>query len=282
MKKIIFLLLFASFLYVPKQVICQTSNVASEISMFNVKENESSLTTLNERKWWQTLLNVFTVVSADVAGVAAGVYGTIALAGYVGLATGGVGVGVVAGIAGVIGGAGASNGAYQGLNRGASSQVNYGNLNIVLPKNYSFYSLIGKQHNEVLHNNFFLGESLSNYYVPLLNEEQIKIIESNEVTEMFDFLKDLGFKYSQNGLDFQYLTNELINKKLMTSVGKEILTVFFEKYRNCASPKDMENLINYSIERVSNSSLDESEKLSLIAAFMVSSESPFYQNPIQQ
>jgi len=80
-------------------------------------------------------------------------------------------------------------------------------------------------------------------------------------------------------MDFGQLATELVNKKLMTNVGKEILTAFFEKYKECSSPKDMEGLINFSIERVNASLLEDNEKLPLIAAFMVASESPFYQNP---
>lgn len=65
----------------------------------------------------------------------------------------------------------------------------------------------------------------------------------------------------------------------MTTTGKDILGIFLGKYKSCASPKDMENLINLAIRKTNESVLEQNEKLSLIAAFMVASESPFYQNP---
>lgn len=184
--------------------------IISAITSFNEKANVNTLVTAEQRSWWQAILNVVTVVVADVAGAYAGVTGTIHVAGAVGLATGGTGVAVVAGVAGVIGAAGASNGAYQGINRRVAEQLNFGNLNIALPGQYSFYVSLGKNHNEVLHKNYFLGEKLSNYYSTKLNGEQKQIIEVNESQETFSFLRELGLKYSWSSLDFNFLPGNLL------------------------------------------------------------------------
>lgn len=279
MKKIVVcLLLFTQI--ISKNSQGQSSEIAYNMSQFNVKQHEASLKNLQERRWWQTVLNVITVVAADIGGAYAGAAGTIHVAGAIGLATGGVGVGIVAGVSAIIGGAGASNGAYHSVFRGPANQVNYGNFTINLPREFMIYSQIGRQHNEVLHNNYFLGQNLSDYYNPLLDDQQRAIIDRPEIQENFRFLAQLGSNYIQNGSNFDYFTSELVSKNLMTTHGKTIMDSFIEKYKTCASPQDMESFINYSINEVYISNLDLKEKRSLIAAFIVAAESPFYQNPI--
>lgn len=279
MKKIFAFLIVSSVLLTTQSANCQRLSVATDISTFNVNQHESSLETASQRSWWQAVLNAVTVVAADIGGAYAGVAGTVHVAGAVGLATGGTGVAIVAGVAGVVGAAGASNGAYHGLHRSMPAEPGYGNLIITLPRLPYDYSLIGKQHNSVIHRNFFLGEPVTNFYGTLLDDSQKAVIESEQMTEIFSFLQSLGTRYSENNFSFGQMTTELKNKGLMTLVGEEILTAFFEKYRICASPKDMENLINFSINKVNEAALEVGEKQALLAAFMVASESPFYQNP---
>lgn len=277
MKKLLILVLATAFFYVPNKANGQASEISSDISTFNVRQYGNTLRTTEERRWWQTVLNWVTIGAADIGGAYAGAAGAVQVAGVVGLATGGTGVAIVAGVTAVIGGAGASNAAYHGVNRGPANQINYSNLNILLPSNFSFFSLLGKQHNEVLHNNFFNGQPLSGYYTPLLDAQQISVVENIQTSQTFNFLNDLGIRYSQTGMSFESYTNELVERRLMTREGKDILSAFMEKYKVCASPRDMENLINYTITRVNTSSFDQTEKLSLIASLMVASQSPFYQ-----
>lgn len=278
MKKFITIVLFALSVqstYAQKN----SDDIISAITNFNPNENLNSFNNDNEKKWWQTLLNVCTVVVADCGGAYAGVQGTIGLAGAVGLATGGTGVAVVAGVAGVIGAAGASNGAYQGLNRISVSEPSFGGLSIVLPEKYKFYQNIGIDHNNVIHNVFFSSQPTQSYYNTLLDEEQKKLIESKDVITNLDFCNSIGTFYVENGQNISTLTNLFVKKGIMSEFNKKIFEVFFEKYNQCSSPKDMENLINLAVEQINISNLDEKDKLAFIAAFMVASESPFYMNP---
>ncbi|HOV43972.1 MAG: hypothetical protein IPO46_06460 [Chitinophagaceae bacterium] len=249
--------------------------IVSGLQNFDVSRNGSTLGT-TERKWWQTVLNVASVVVADAGGFYGGVQGSVAVAGAVGLATGGTGVAVVAGVAGTIAAAGSSNLAYQGLNWRGANQIHYGSLTITLPEKYRFLGPVGRDHNTVIHNNFFNSLPLESYYRPLLDESQIRVIEHEKMQETFTFVKNLGLSYAQRNFDFNYFANELMSKQLMTIDGKEILSAFFNKYKVCSSPTDMENLINYSINIVAESRLNEIEKESLIGAFIIASESPFY------
>lgn len=158
------------------------------------------------------------------------------------------------------------------------ASIGFGNLNIELPSSFSLLSQYGKYHNEVIHNNYYNNAPMLTFYQPLLNDEQINFIQSNDINSQLNFIKEQGSSYATNNFNFEEMANALIERRLMNQISKEILIAFYAKYKTCSSSKDMENLINFVISQVSDSNLSETEKISLIAALMVASESPFYYN----
>lgn len=77
-------------------------------------------------------------------------------------------------------------------------------------------------------------------------------------------------------LDFPSLTFTLVSEKAISQNVKEILDIFMEKYMTCGSPEDIQNIVNFYIEHIAGSSLEDDDKECLIAAIVIASESPFY------
>ncbi|MEJ7626437.1 MAG: hypothetical protein WKF35_06220 [Ferruginibacter sp.] len=279
MKKLFLIFLICcSALHSFSQINQSSFDVVAQIQNINVQLSPKYPEGSNERKWWQTLLNACTIVCADAAGAYAGVTGSMGVIGAVGLSTGGSGAAVVAGVVAVVGAAGASNGAYHGLNRSLphTGEVSFGNLNILIPQQFSAFSEIGKAHNRVLQYNFINGENIQNYYTTVLLPQDMSIINSTKIQQMFTDLNTLGLAATRGQNNYEMVSTNLVGSNYMTVDGKNIYDAFFAKYLDCNSASDLENLINGAINSVSNSALNETEKQSLITAFIVTSESAFF------
>jgi hypothetical protein len=253
--------------------------LAQAIQQIPVQAHSQQLDTDLRRKWWQSVLNACTVVGADVAGAIGGVHATGAVATTVGLATGGTGFVAVAGTAAVIGGAGASNGAYQSLHRTLPVTPGYGNLQITLPKTYSSLLATGRDHNEVLDQCYAKGRPLSVFYLPKLRAEQVALIESQLMQGYFQTLRSLGEEHIRQQGNPETLAAQLVANGMLPKSNAGAFMAFMQKMQVCGSPKDMENLINQSIRLIADSGIREIEKIALISGFLVASQSPFYTNP---
>lgn len=279
--KQIFILLISSLCYFVSfaQKGVDASTVAQSIQLIPVGEHSAQLDTDVRRKWWQSVLNACTVVGADVAGAIGGVHATGAVATTIGLATGGTGFVAVAGTAAVIGGAGASNGAYQSLHRTLPVTPGFGNLQISLPKTYAALLLAGREHNEVLDQCFAKGRPLSVFYLPKLRAEQVALIESQLMQGHLQTLRSMGEQHILQQGNPETLAAHLVSSGLLPKSNSNIFIAFMRKMQVSSSPKDMENLINQSIRLVADSGIRELDKIALISGFLVASQSPFYINP---
>lgn len=247
---------------------------------FNVTSHAGQLNTEASRKWWETVLNITTIVTADVAGGMGGAQIGGGAAAAIGLATGGVGFVVISGTAGVVGSAGASWGAYQGLpHRTLPVKPNYGNLLLSVPKKYAGLATIGREHNEVLDMCYAKGRPLSAFYLPKLRAEQVAIIESALLQQTFSRLNQLGAEHISQAGTVEELAAKMVANGFMTKQQQGVYVAFMKKMQVAASPKDMEGLINHAMRVTAESTLSELEKTALISGFIVASQSPFYINP---
>lgn len=252
----------------------------SKLSSYNENSTGKILIGEAERRWWQTLLNITTIVAADAGGVYAGVVGSSHVIGAVGLATSGVGAAIVGGIAGAVGGAGASNAAWHGLHRQSPAVLNYGNLEISIPSEFANFANVGIHHNYVLHNFYTNSGNITDFYRTVLDGEQILLMESQPMVELKNSIAQSAENSTvDGGIDFDNFSNDLVRKGLMTIMGQQTLNLFFEKYKRCNSPESMKGLINYYITEISDSKVSLVEKRALISAFLTASESPFYWAP---
>lgn len=260
----------------------ENRNIDNE-KIFKNLENFNSTTinqNLSSKKkcsgFWDCLGYVSQVAGADIIGAGTGVVVVKEAAAAFGAVSGGTGAVVVMAGAGVVCGAGASYAAARTADPNyIKTNIEFGNLNLKIPTEYSGFQNIGIKHNNVIHNNFYYGEPIENFYSNY-NVDENKILKSSIVLNANQILKLESTNYVNNNFDYKIFTQKMVDKNYYTINMKRVTDLFLEKYFSCTENIEIENTINFYINEVSNSNLLENEKQALIASFIVASQSPFY------
>ena len=286
MKKFGFSVLTLSFLCL-LSVSCkkQSAEIAKPVSdaallakLTNYNQQHTNAPSARCSGFWSCLGYVASVAGADIIGAGTGIITVKEAAAAIGVATGGTGAVATMVGAGVITGAGASYAAA----RTASSTytpdpLKYGNLEILLPEEFSYLSTVGVEHNDVIHNNFYHEEPIATYYEQKgLNEEQVSVLESDIMKNAQAQLQEASKEYTASNFDFKTLSQRLLDQKLVSTSVKDVLDLFMERYTICETKDEMQEVINYYIATVRDSELGTDDKEALMASFMVASQSPFY------
>jgi hypothetical protein len=254
-----------------------TAELLNNLSSFNKSKINSRGATLRACSgFWSCLGQAAKVAGADIAGVASGVVAVKEIAGAFGLATGGTGAAVVMITGGAIAGAGASYAAAFTAVADTPTVHKYGNLTINAQQ-FTYLSPIGVDHNTVIHDNFYYGAPLQEFYnVKGLSDIEKKVVESPAMSTVKAKLRTAGEEYTSTNFDFGKLTQRLQNDGLINPEIKNVLDLFMEVYTTSENEEQMTATINYYISEVANSGLHDDDKEALVAAFVVASQSPFY------
>ncbi|WP_395043554.1 hypothetical protein [Flavobacterium sp.] len=255
----------------------EEENLMRNLRTYNISNENSSFSTSKKCVgFWNCLGYVAQVAGADIIGAGTGVVVVKEAAAALGAVSGGTGAVVLMVGSGVICGAGASYAAARTADTDYTKpNVEYGNLQIEIPAEFSSFENIGIRHNNVIHNNFFNGESIENFYNTFTNEER-HILKSELVINANEKLKLASANYVSSNFDYKTLTQKMVNEGYYTINMKLVSDLFLERYFECSENIDMENTINFYIDQVSKSNLTETEKQALIASFIVASQSPYY------
>lgn len=253
------------------------SKLISELAAYNQTAQSTAFSKRKCSGFWGCLGYVSQVAGADIIGAATGVVGVSQSAAALGVATGGTGAVVVMAGAGVVCGGGASYAAARTYDpHYVKDNLEYGTQAIEVPEEFQGLSNVGINHNTVLHNNFFNGESLDSYYNANFDIKQIELLKSDYMKEVNKEVTAASVDYAKNNFDYKGFTQRMVDQKYFTEDMKSVMGLFLEKYVTCKEDLELEETINYYIQAVSKSGLTTVEKQALIASFMVASESPFY------
>jgi hypothetical protein len=154
-------------------------------------------------------------------------------------------------------------------------EVHYGKLNIKIPYEYTAFSNIGIDHNNVIHKYFYNKGDIKEFYQNL-DLESISLLNSKDFKKTCKVIKEASIEYASNGFDYKLLSQRLLDEKLSTENIKTVTDMFISTLFECNSPEDLETLVNFYIEAIDKSGLKSLEKKALIVSFIVASESPFY------
>ena len=217
--------------------------------------------------------NACIVVGADIAGAATGVKSVAVVAAELNVVTTGTAGTALVVSAGVISGAGASYGAVKVIDKEVKPKT--GRLNIKLPNKYDYLKDLGIIHNKVIYQYYYLNEPLHNYYTQLSNEDY-QFFNTLQYEVVRNDVENYGKQYAINNFDFPAYSQQLFDAGYISLNVKSVLNLFMSEYIKCSQYSDIEDVVNFYIDAVSNSDLDESDKIALLSSFMVASESPFY------
>ena len=265
-------------------------NTNYQLNVIDTQENPTILSkTGDECGFWCGLANVVVVAGADLAGAAAGVEAVAVIAGAITAGSGGTGA--PAGAAIVVGGAIVGGGAASILagreiinqseaikstkyekNENFGKKMFVKNLNINYPSNYSYLKNVGEQHNLEIYrqNNGLLktnGETTD-----------FELIESTEEwKEAIRKIENMTETYVNNDFNTVELTKSLFNEGLISKDIETVLNVFYNIYNNIQIDQNVQDIVNFYINAISNSTvLSYKDKVALISAFSVASESPYF------
>lgn len=234
---------------------------------------------------WGGFMDFLAVAGADIVGAGAGAAAVKEIAAGVGVATGGTGAAVVVGVAAVVAGAGASVVASNALDDKKSSKIfNYKNyvksLNIEYPEKYNYLSNVGSLHNEQVFNILNSGKSIEKFNCSLAKNSAASDFETiSNTQEWQNVISELGNSIDSYSSDsnINNLTSSLENKSLISENIKTVLDSFFEIYNQSANNHNIQDIVNFYAQAVSNeTTLSETEKEALIASFSVATESPYF------
>lgn len=263
-------------------------NTNYQLTVIDVQENPILLSKGDDDcGFWCGLANVVVVAGADLAGAAAGVEAVATIAGAITAASGGTGA--PAGAAVVVGGAvvGAAAGsilAGREIINSERSTTNYKkndffgkklfikNLNINYPTDYSFLKKVGKLHNLEIytHNN-----GLSQRNTEISDFETVKNTEEWKI--FIKKIENITQTYVNNNFNTTELTKLLFNDGLISKDIENVLNVFYNIYNNIQIDQNVQDIVNFYINAISNSTvLSYKDKVALISAFSVASESPYF------
>lgn len=229
----------------------------------------------NTRGFWSAVGDVLVVAGADVMGAGGGAKAVQAIAAGVGVATGGTGYAIVTGVAAGIAGAGSSIAAGRALRAISDQNMRpcYSGLSIHYPSEYVDLEYAGRLHNTLISDMLSPGlrstyspsavesELLSNEYFMKTSEQIAEIIsvnihETDGILKTLDDLEKQGF----------------INKD-----QHMVFSFFFDIYNESKKLKHIEDIVNYYISAIAKTEvLNDSDKVVLISAFSVASQSPSF------
>ena len=229
----------------------------------------------NTRGFWSAVGDVLVVAGADVMGAGGGAKAVQAIAAGVGVATGGTGYAIVTGVAAGIAGAGSSIAAGRALRAISDQNMRpcYSGLSIHYPSEYVDLEYAGRLHNTLISDMLSPGlrstyspsavesELLSNEYFMKTSEQIAEIIsvnihETNGILKTLDDLEKQGF----------------INKD-----QHMVFSFFFDIYNESKKLKHIEDIVNYYISAIAKTGVqNDSDKVVLISAFSVASQSPSF------
>lgn len=228
--------------------------------------------------WLDCLGSVVVVAGADILGAATGVVAVKEAALILGATTGGTGgVALVVG-AGVVVGAGASVAAAQTIksSKDLGGDIRFGNLTINLPNEFQYLSEVGIEHNMVI-NDIFNNRPINVYYdYKKFSEQQMDVLDSEILAESIAKINTISTNYGVNEFNYLKLNDDMFEAGFLTKNMKDVLDLFMKEYTSILDDDDIENVVNFYINEVAKSNLNETEKQGLIAAFMVASQSPYY------
>jgi hypothetical protein len=289
----IFLVLSVLILNSCSNDIDRSSDIYSELKMYNAEYKYSENKNFHARSWWQSGLDALAVVGGDAAGAAAGVWAVQGLAGAAGAATAGTGYAVVATIGGVVGAAGGSWAAYCTVGGkhcktkrvGKSNPDNkYGkSVKYNLPTPYSYINNFGIFHNDFLENvHLYNSTNLTELQWIVRNIPNANLIDAeryystNEFTIIINNIKKNSEIYASSEYDVNILLNSYKNNGYINENIKNVLSLYFTAISRASEFNDFTRITDYYVNTTIRSSFSKQEKESLLAAFAVSVQSYYY------
>jgi len=255
-----------------------TKVLFESLKQFNLDFTPSKINSNSSPKgFWSSVGEVCKVAGADIIGAGTCVWATKELAAAAGCCTGGTGAAVVAGASAVIGGAGASYAA-SGIKLKGSNPVG-GLSNINLPVEYYYLSNVGVFHNSFI-NDVYYGNILETNWIRENYTSDstcvLGFVQNTQWIEIKSLIYSSFVDYSANNYNYLQILNYFKDINYINSNIKNVLESYMEVYLTATSFEDIDNISNFYISEVSNSSLTEIEKEALLCSFLVGANSPHF------